>query len=160
MEILPSSSEFYFYLTKFKSILQYQYHIPNDQITFFDESKLTFILSKRTNRLKYIKYRDEIISTFRYHDGFLVFTDKGASILLKNIKYPRLRVVVPDDIAEFISKGYNLFSKHVVDIDPLIRPESEIFVVNTQDEFIAVGKLIMNKRDLECFKTGVAVKIR
>ena len=71
-----------------------------------------------------------------------------------------MRVVIPSDISEFISKGRNVFAKHILKIDNELRPESEVFIVDPDDNLIALGKLILNKNEIFQFKSGVAVKVR
>ncbi|MHA1229231.1 MAG: PUA domain-containing protein [Candidatus Helarchaeota archaeon] len=160
MEILSNSSQYYFYMRKFIALLKFQYYIDDVSIDFFKNLNLSFIFSKNTGRLKYIKSNGKIIATFRAHDGFLVLTKFGATIIKNLIEYPKLRVVIPNEISEFIAKGRNVFSKHVIEIDQELRPESEVLIVDQTDKLVGIGKLIMSPVDVKKFKTGVAVKVR
>ncbi|MBD3227240.1 MAG: hypothetical protein GF329_03550 [Candidatus Lokiarchaeota archaeon] len=160
MEITPNSTIFTKLLRKFNSLLKYQYGINQENIGLINNSNLFFILSKNTKRLRFIKYNGNLIATFRSNDGKLVFTKEGATLIKNLLPFPKMRVKILDEITSFIKKGRNLFVKHIIDFDPEIRPGSEVLVVNSKDELIATGKIIMSKRDLATFKSGVAVKIR
>jgi len=160
MEILPNSKKYEFLLQKFISLLKYQYKISIDKIKTIDLNKLSFTISKRTGRLKYIKYNNILIATFRYQDGYLIFTKYGLKFALNLIPYPENRVVIPKRVSKFIAEGKSLFSKHIITIDPELRPESEVIIVDQDDNPVALGKLLMSIKDIKYFKSGVAVKVR
>lgn len=71
-----------------------------------------------------------------------------------------MRVIILTEVSEFIKKGRNVFAKHVVDADQEIRPYSEVLIVDEDDELLAVGKAIMNKKEMLTFQHGTAVKVR
>ena len=79
---------------------------------------------------------------------------------MRAFKSPRLRVVVQSDVGEFIRQGRNVFAKHVRKADTEIRPESEVLIVNEEDELLGVGKAVLTGREMTAFKTGAAVKTR
>ncbi|MHA1273734.1 MAG: PUA domain-containing protein [Promethearchaeota archaeon] len=81
-------------------------------------------------------------------------------MIINNIKKPILRIVVQNDIAEFIAEGRNVFCKHVVDIDENLRPNDEVIIVNENDELLAVGRLKIPVSYIKSFKSGVAVNVR
>ena len=56
--------------------------------------------------------------------------------------------------------GINVFAKHVKDADPEIRPGSEVIIVDEEDNLLAVGKAILNGKEMIAFKSGIAVKVR
>ncbi|TFF89188.1 MAG: pseudouridine synthase [Promethearchaeota archaeon] len=160
MEINFDNQEFIYHLRKFYALLQYQYSIPKSNLKLINKPKTSFILSKNTNRLRFIKYQNNLIATFRSQDGNLVLTKEGAILIKELLPPPKMRVAILDEISDFIKRGRNLFVKHITKFDPELRPGSEVLVVNSNDELIAVGKIIMSKKDLITFKSGVAVKIR
>ncbi len=104
--------------------------------------------------------RGKLLATLRAKDGYLALTPDGALRLLKAFKSPRLRVVVQNDVEEFIRKGRNVFAKHVVAADREIRPESEVLIVDEYDALLGVGKAVLTGREMTAFKTGAAVKTR
>ena len=61
---------------------------------------------------------------------------------------------------KYIRKGRNVFAKHVKDADPEIRPGSEVIIVDEEDNLLAVGKAILNGKEMIAFKSGIAVKVR
>lgn len=160
MEIHQDSKIFTKLLRKFYALLQFQYGINRKKLDLLNESQFIFILSKNTDRLRFIKYKNELLATYRTNDGNLVFTEYGAKIIKDLIPIPNMRVIIPIEITSFIAKGRNLFAKHILSYDQKIRPESEVFIVDPEDNLIAVGKIIMNKDDIDSFKSGVAVKVR
>jgi uncharacterized protein with predicted RNA binding PUA domain len=85
---------------------------------------------------------------------------KGAEILLKSIEKPKLRVVILKDIVPFIQRGRNVFAKHVVDVDPNIRPGDEVIIVDPDDNLIAIGRAVLSAKEMLAFRSGVAVKTR
>jgi len=116
--------------------------------------------SPSTGRVREVYADGLLVGTVRASDGFFVPSFEGAEKLLRVLPYPRLRVVVPDDIAEFTAMGRTVFCKHVIDIDPEIRPGDEVFVVNTSGRLVALGKAVLGGLMIASKKTGKAVKVR
>ncbi len=79
---------------------------------------------------------------------------------MKAFKSPRFRVVVQNDVEEFIRMGRNVFAKHVLAADKGIRPESDVLIVDENDALLGVGKAVLTGREMTVFKTGAAVKTR
>lgn len=117
--------------------------------------------SRRTGRVRHaFDAKGYLLATLRAKDGYLALTPHGARRLLLAFKPPRLRVVVRSDLGEFIRQGRNVFAKHVRAADKEIRPESEVLIVNEEDELLGVGKAVLTGREMVVFKTGAAVKTR
>ena len=74
--------------------------------------------------------------------------------------YPRLRVVIMNDVSEFIARGKNAFAKHVVDVDESIRANDEVIVVDENDNLLATGKAILSAKEMLEMQKGVAVSVR
>jgi len=85
---------------------------------------------------------------------------EGGRRLLKAFKPPRFRIVVQDEVEQFIRAGKSVFAKHVVTADPEIRPLEEVVVVNSRGEALAVGRAVLAGCEMAFFKRGVAVKVR
>ncbi len=116
--------------------------------------------SRHTRKIRYI-YRDrKLLATLRAKDGFLALSLEGGKALLKLFKPPRLRVVVMKGVEEFIMKGGNVFAKHVVTVDPELRPAEEVLVVDGLDRLLAVGRSFFNAEEMLSFSVGAAVKVR
>ena len=116
--------------------------------------------SPNTHRIRHI-YRDEsLLATYRPKDGLLALSIAGGEALRRIFKPPKLRVRVVPGVEEFITKGGNVFCKHVQDVDPELRPAEEVLVVDRKDRLLAVGRSFFNAEEMLSFKTGVGVKVR
>ncbi|MEN6611605.1 MAG: PUA domain-containing protein, partial [Methanoregulaceae archaeon] len=73
---------------------------------------------------------------------------------------PNYRVIVQDDVAEFIAKGKNAFAKHIVDADPEIRADDEVLVLDGQGKLLGTGAAMLSGVEMRNFKYGVAVQVR
>jgi uncharacterized protein with predicted RNA binding PUA domain len=85
---------------------------------------------------------------------------EGAKFLILNSKSPQFRVIVMDEVQDFIKQGKSVFCKHVIKIDEILRPGSEVIVVNQKDELLAVGKLLIPSLLFSGRSLGVAVDVR
>jgi uncharacterized protein with predicted RNA binding PUA domain len=85
---------------------------------------------------------------------------EGAKLLKSNSNSPHFRVIVMDEVQEFIKQGKSVFCKHVIEIDKILRPGNEVIVVNEKDELLAVGKLLIPSLLFAGKSLGVAVSVR
>jgi uncharacterized protein with predicted RNA binding PUA domain len=118
-----------------------------------------FILS-RTGRIRQVTLGGKRLVTVRAMDGKFTLGIDGALRLLSAIPPPAYRVVVLDEVAEFIRNGKNTFAKHVVNADPGIRAGDEVMVVAAGDDLLGTGTAVLSGREMLCFNYGVAVKVR
>lgn len=116
--------------------------------------------SSVTGRIREVYVNGELVGTIRARDGFFVPSLKGAERLLLHLPHPRHRVVVSNDVAEFIAEGRNVFCKHVMLADPELRPGEEVLVVNEDGRLLAVGKASVSGETMLTKRRGVAVKVR
>ena len=116
--------------------------------------------SPNTHRIRHIYDDGELLATYRPTDGFFALSIPGGQALRRIFKPPKLRVRVMPGVEEFIEKGGNVFAKHVVDVDPELRPEEEVLVVGRRDRLLAVGRSFFNAEEMKSFKIGIAVKVR
>jgi uncharacterized protein with predicted RNA binding PUA domain len=123
------------------------------------KQKLRFEFSKRTKRIRYLFQNDKLFATFR-PDGTLALTREGARTLAKHKNFKKNCVVIDDDVKDFIKEGKSVFAKHVVSAGELIRPNSEVAVLNSKGEVIAVGRAVLPASLMTTMKRGVAVKVR
>ncbi len=121
---------------------------------------VSLVKSKATNRIRNVLVNEEHVLSLRATDGLFSLKLAGAKRLLRKFTSPKLRVIVEDDSAKFNAEGKNVFSRFVKDADPALRPGDEAIIVNEKDELAAVGKLLLNRREMKSFKTGIAVKVR
>lgn len=118
-----------------------------------------FILSKN-GKIRQILDKDTRIATLKADSGLLTLSIEGARRLHKTFPFPKLRVVVLNEVSEFIAEGKSVFAKHVVRVDDKIRANDEVIVVNERDELLATGKALLSAFEMLELKKGVAVKTR
>ena len=149
-----------FIYEQIKNLISYQLSLTLEEVNQLIPFNIEIERSKKTKRIRYIYLEDELWGIIRPNDGFFLLTPNSAKLLIKTLQYPKLRVVVQSDIAEYIQKGRNVFAKHVLDCDPSIYPAAEIIVVNEKDLPLAIGKALLTKEEMLTFKEGIAVKVR
>ncbi|KKK40216.1 hypothetical protein LCGC14_0681630 [marine sediment metagenome] len=147
-------------IRQIKAISDYQFGRLITDILFEDINKIHFKRSRSTNKIRYVFYKQNLILTLRPNNGFFTLSLYAANKLIKKIEPPRLRVIVLNEISEFIMKGRNVFCKHVVDIDDNLRPLDEVIVVNQNDELLAIGRLKLPITYIISFSNGVAINVR
>lgn len=141
-----------------RAIANYQFECDVGSVLFPEDVKITY--SKKTGRLRHFYLDGTVIATLRPTDGFLSLTLAGARRLVEALPPLRFRVVVRDDVVKFIAEGKDVFAKHVVDADPMLRAGEEALVTSPSGEVVAVGKALLTGREMLGFKRGVAVKVR
>ena len=119
----------------------------------------TFILST-TGRVRQVVDNGQRIATLKPDSGWFTLSIEGARRLHSFLPYPRMRVVVMDEVSEFIAEGKSVFAKHVVEVDEDIRASDEVIVVNTKDELLATGRAVLSAFEMLEMERGMAVKVR
>ena len=118
-----------------------------------------FLLST-TGRIRQILFTGIRLATVRASDGRLTLGIEGAKRLLAAIPAPGYRVIIREDVAEFVAQGKNAFAKHVVAADPQIRAGDEVLVVAEGDRLIACGIALLSGPEMLAFNYGGAVRVR
>ncbi len=133
-----------------RDIIKYQWGVEIEHL----------YVTERKGRARMV-YKDETyIGMIRPSDGLFVPSIEGAKLLVSLLPHPKGRIVV-DSVAEGpVSEGRSVFSKFVLDVDPDLRPNQEVIVVNESDEVLAVGKLVLSPKEITEFSSHVAVKVR
>lgn len=121
---------------------------------------ISVIRSRKTGKVKGIYLNGQLLATLRPSDGYLALGLEGAMRVASSLKPPRYRVVVMEDVSEFIKSGRNLFAKHVSSADPEIRPGEEVLITDTNDQILATGRAVLTGIEMKRFKIGLAVKVR
>ncbi len=145
-------------LRKLRVIADFQFGEGAGDALFTDDVR--FIRSKTGRISQIVADKGARIATLRSTDGLFTLGIEGANRLHRAFKYPALRVIVRDDVSDFIKKGKTVFCKHVVDADPEIKAGDEVIVVNEQDELLATGKAVLSRDEMLAFERGMAVKVR
>jgi uncharacterized protein with predicted RNA binding PUA domain len=118
-----------------------------------------FIFST-TGRIRQVLYQGVRLATVRASDGRLTLGIAGAERLLGLLSPPRYRVVIREDVAEFVARGRNAFAKHVTAADPGIRAGDDVLVVTAGDRLVACGAAVLSGTAMLAFNYGVAVRVR
>ena len=119
----------------------------------------TFILST-TGRIRQVLFKGIRLATVRASDGRLTLGIEGGKRVQAVLPAPGYRVVIRDDVAEFVAKGKNAFAKHVTAADPGIRAGDDVMVVAENDRLIACGAAVVSGTEMLAFNYGVAVRVR
>lgn len=142
-----------------RMIADYQFGHGAGKVVFPDNCR--FILSSKGRVRQVIDGETgERIATVKADSGWFTISIGAAKKLYAKFPYPRLRVVVLNDVSEFIAKGGNVFAKHVVDVDTNIRPRDEVIVVNESDELLSTGRAVLSAKEMVEMNRGMAVSVR
>jgi len=147
-------------LRKVKAICDYQFGPLITDVLFDNNNNIHIEFSKNTGRMRHIYDQENLLLNFRPTNGFFTLSLFSAKKVIRSVPKPILRVIVQNEISEFIKKGRNVFCKHIVDIDDNLRALDEVIVVNQKDELLAIGKLMFPVPYLRSFKRGIAVNVR
>ncbi len=141
---------------KLKAIADFQFGIGAGDSLFSGEIRIT--KTKATGTIRTVYDSDgNVIATMRTQDGYLALRKEGAIRLFRSGH--ALWVEVTEDSAEFNKKGKNVFAKFVVDAHKDIRVGDEVVIIH-RNEPIAVGRALMNRREMLSFERGMAVDVR
>ncbi|MEM0141470.1 MAG: tRNA guanosine(15) transglycosylase TgtA [Thermoplasmatales archaeon] len=147
-----------FLLQKVNHIFHYQFGKPLYSIV--RKETVSLVRSKNTGKIRTVLLDGQPAFSFRASDGLFSLTILGAGILHDNFQKPRHRVVVDDEVAQFVRDGKNVFAKFVLDADPLLRPHDEAVVVDQEDRLIAFGRVLLSRDEMMDFDRGIALKNR
>ncbi len=86
---------------------------------------------------------------------FFLPSVEGAKRIKNHIK----KVVLEDEAVPFVKKGKSVFVKFTRTEDE-IEPGDEVAIVDEGGKIIATGRSLLNKREINMMKRGVAVKVR
>lgn len=121
--------------------------------------RLEFTYSRRTGRVKTVSLDGRLLATIR-SDGSVALTVYGASLLIERPAFRENCIVVVKGVDQFVAEGKSVFAKHVASCGERIRPSSDVAVLNTGGEVIAVGRAVLSAKMMRQFESGVAVKVR
>ena len=140
------------HLRRVRVIADYQFGRETGNSLFPEECE--FKLSS-TKRIRYVMLGKERIATIRANDGRLTLSNEGAKRLFDCLPAPAYRVVIKDEVKEFISQGKNAMAKHVIFADNQIRAGDEVL-----GALLATGSALLSAEEMSAFNYGVAVQIR
>ena len=127
-------------------------------INIFDED-CRIRVSPKTHKIREISKKGKAFATFRASD-FKILLHEGARALLEKTSGMQFRVKVKNEASDFIREGKSVFAKFVLDADSEIIPGQEVLVIDENEELLASGEALLNKKEMLNFNKGVAVKTR
>ena len=145
-------------LRKVMGVADYQFGPGVGAVLFDRNSRIA--CSRKTGRVRHIYRGEKLIATLRPTDGYLALTPHGARLLLDKMKVAPNTVTVQSDVAEFITKGGDVFAKHIVRAMDTIRPSDEVIVLSESGDLLGVGSALLSGNDMKYFRRGVAVRVR
>ena len=114
--------------------------------------------SRRTGRLRAM-LRDGQTEFVVGTDGFPRPTYRGGARLHESLPPGRERVVVHSDAVPFVKEGRSLFSTFVMQADPALVPGAAALLVDENDDYLAVGRLLLAPHEMGRMRRGVAVRV-
>ncbi|MBO8179659.1 MAG: pseudouridine synthase [Archaeoglobus sp.] len=144
-------------LRMLRVIADYQFGKGVGRVLFPDTCK--FMLSS-SGRVRQVVDGGVRIATLKPDSGWFTLSIEGARRVKEALPFPKMRVVVLDEVSEFIAAGKSVFAKHVVEVDDEIRANDEVVVVNTADELLATGRAVLSAFEMREMERGMAVKVR
>ena len=145
-------------LQKIRSVADYQFGRGVGAKLFPDTVRIVY--SKNTGKIRHIHLEEEMLATLQPTTGLFVLTITGAKRMVREVNPLMGWVRIQDDVESFISKGRSAFAKHVTEVDAEIRPNEEVIVVNSKNEFLAVGRALLSGTEMKAFSRGIAVRVR
>lgn len=142
---------------QFSLMLDYEFGPGTSDV--LPKTGLTFVYSKRSDRMKQVFHVDRLFATIR-PNGVISPTLYGASILINSKAYAENSVVVEKDAVPFVREGKSVFCKFVKSVGKHVLPAGEVAVLDPRGNVIAVGSSRLHGDYIREFKHGVAVKTR
>lgn len=119
-----------------------------------------FVFSKKTKKIKHILHENVLFASYRPPLGTFSLSLHAGKLILPQLSVPTFRVVVEEEISDYIKEGKSVFCKHVIKYDPNLKIGNEVFVVSPTDELLALGKMMIPPDYISFFTNGVAVRVR
>ena len=145
-------------LQKIRSVADYQFGKGIGARLFPDDVQIDY--SKNTGKIRYVYLDDKLLATLRPTTGMFVLTIDGAKRIVTHVNPLRMWVKLEDFAESFVAEGRSVFAKHVIDVDPEIRPNEEVIVISKKNEVLAVGRAVLSGPEMLAFNKGVAVNVR
>lgn len=140
-----------------KALLDYQFGKNASQLLFKKDIEIE--ISRKTGRIRRIYSGDDtknLLGTIRAEDGLFLPTIAGAEMLKKHMK----KLFIKDkEVVALIKQGKGVFAKFCETKDDIV-PGEEVAVCDAIGSIIAIGRALLNKKEMKEFKRGEAVKVR
>lgn len=145
-------------LRKLKAVMSYQWgsHAGN----LIDNISVHAVISRSTNKIRYVKSEDDILFTMVPTTGLLTPTYKGGLALLEAGISQDYVVTMDSEVAEFVADGKSALAKFVKKAGMNLRAGEEVLVVDEDHKLLGTGRALLNGNEMLEFDRGVAVMIR
>jgi conserved protein with predicted RNA binding PUA domain len=120
---------------------------------------LQFEYSRKTGRIKNFSIGGSLFATLRT-DGGLAITIFGAKKLMQNKGFKENCVKPNSDSLPFVCEGRSLFCKHVEWCGSNVEVGSDVAIIDSHDNVLAVGRALLGANAMKNYRKGVAVKVR
>ncbi|RLG79995.1 MAG: pseudouridine synthase [Thermoprotei archaeon] len=118
-------------------------------------------ISKRTGRPREVLTSSgEVIVTLRPSTFTFNLTLYSGRIIHACTEPPKLRVVVVNEVANDVKLGGSVFARHILRVDEELRAGDEVIIVDEDDRFLCVGRLVLSPYEIMHFIRGPAAKLR
>jgi len=145
-------------------VAEYQFDYNVAECLFLKGEDIYIQRSPSTKKIRYIYVQNNnklnLYLVLRAQDYLFSLTLLSANKIRICSNKPKFRVIISDEAKEFISRGYNVFAKHVIDVDRSLRAGDEVIVVDKNDELVGLGRLKISGEELLEYKRGIAVNIK
>jgi len=122
---------------------------------------IELLLSPSTLKIRHILLEGKLYLSIRASDYRFVLHIPSGKVLHETAPEPLFRVYVNGKYTEFLLRGGNVFSKHVVAADPEIRPGDEVLIVEFgTSKLIGVGRAVKPGWAMPRYSWGEAVRVR
>jgi 7-cyano-7-deazaguanine tRNA-ribosyltransferase len=154
---------------KIRAILRFQFGKAGDRwvddVLFTQGRELKIVTSRKTGKIRNVMEIDDQggsahLLSLRADDGLFNLRWEAARRLHESSSKPHFRVVVEEGTGEFNAKGYNVFCKFVLEVDPDIRAGDDVLIVDAEDTLYGVGRAAVSSRMMLESGSGTAVKTR
>ena len=140
------------------SMIKYQFNIEQSFLSSLDG--ISVERSRKSNRIKEFSINKERWGTIRASDGVIIPAKPLIYWLHQVSQFPANRVVMANEVKDFIIEGKSAFCKFCDSIDPLLRPGDETLIVTLDDELLGWGQLQYTSEEINSFNKGLVVKTR
>jgi predicted RNA-binding protein (TIGR00451 family) len=146
----------YWTLRKIRMVADYQFYGGAGSSLFPGEVHAS--VSRKTGKIKEIQENSVHIATLNPRNGILALSIEGARRLTGECDGPL--ITVNGEFVLPISRGGNVFAKHIVRAANRIRAGDETIVISEDSSLLAVGRSLMSGEEAKRFKCGIAIKVR
>lgn len=146
-------------LEELRVLVDYQLGLGAGKALIPSLDRVLVTVSPNTLRIRNVYVDGRLAFSIRAGDSKIILHIYGGYLLWRNYnKYPK--VIIVNEVSDFIADGGNVFAKHVLHVDDYLRAGDEVIVINEQSNLLAVGTLKLSPTEILSFTYGEAVRVR